>query len=150
MYISQDLARINLGYKFIMYKHGPFSFDLKDELAAMRASNVLKLDFPQKDYGPSINTTTFGAQLYEIYREEIGEIEQANAFVAEWLATSDVKELEKVATAYFVTRKHPGASILDRAKRVNTLKPHVNIEEAEAALRMVDKKRESAKGRLTK
>ena len=33
-YIVQDLAKLNIGYKFVIYKHGPFSFDLSSELSA--------------------------------------------------------------------------------------------------------------------
>jgi len=33
----QDLTRIPMGFDFILYKHGPFSFDLRDELTSLRA-----------------------------------------------------------------------------------------------------------------
>ena len=61
IFIIQDIAKSNLGYKFVMYKHGPYSFDLKNELAAMKASDVIEFTFPQEGYGPSIKATKFGA-----------------------------------------------------------------------------------------
>jgi hypothetical protein len=144
MYISQDLARANLGYKFIMYKHGPFSFELKDELSAMRASNMIELTFPRKDYGPSIGLTSFGERIYQVNQENIDRYEAVNSFVADWLSKNDVRSLEKIATAYYVTKRHPRESITARAKRVTSLKPHVDVAAAEAALRVVDQKRAEA------
>src|ERR1700730_12290034 len=80
MYISQDLAKANFGYKFIMYKHGPFSFDLKDELAAMRATGIIEFTFPQHGYGPSIRVTKFGERIYDTNRENIESYRPANEF----------------------------------------------------------------------
>lgn len=148
MYISQDLAKANFGYKFIMHKHGPFSFDLKDELAAMRASNIVDFAFPQRDYGPSIRPTDFGERVYCTNQESIEKYKRINVFVADWLATSDVRQLEKVATAYYVTKKHPRDPVAERAKKISSLKPHVDTFAAEAAIRTVDQKRAEAKDRI--
>ena len=35
-YFLQHLMGVPLAFDFILYKHGPFSFDLRDELTAMR------------------------------------------------------------------------------------------------------------------
>jgi len=145
MYISQDLAKANLGYKFIMYKHGPFSFDLKDELAAMRANGIIELVFPQQGYGPTIHVTTFGERIYETNLENIEIYRKTNEFVAKWLAASDVRSLEKLATAYYVTKKNPRDPIMVRAKKINILKPHVDMIAAEEAIKIIEQKREQAK-----
>src|SRR6516225_10114425 len=52
----QDLMCVPLGFDFILYKHGPFSFDLRDELTSLRADGLIKLE-PQWGYGPRIATT---------------------------------------------------------------------------------------------
>ncbi len=145
MYISQDLAKANFGYKFVMYKHGPFSFDLKDELSAMRANGIIEFVFPQQDYGPSIRVTKFGERVYKMNLENIEDFQRTNAFVADWLAASDVRSLEKVATAYYVTKKNPRDPVSERAKKISSLKPHVDILAAEEAIKIVDQKREQAK-----
>ncbi|MCL6557372.1 MAG: hypothetical protein K6U74_00970, partial [Firmicutes bacterium] len=33
-YFLQAMLGVPLGFEFILYKHGPFSFDLRDELTA--------------------------------------------------------------------------------------------------------------------
>jgi uncharacterized protein YwgA len=144
MYISQDLSKANLGYKFIMYKHGPFSFELKDELAAMRATGIIEYAFPQRDYGPSIKVTSFGMRIFDVHRDNIVIQDRTNEFVAKWLATSDVRNLEKLATAYYVTQKNPRDPIIVRAKKINSLKPHVDVVAAEEAIKIVEQKRQQA------
>lgn len=150
LYILQDLSKASLGYKFIIYKHGPYSFELNSELAAMRASNILELQFPRKDYGPSIVPTAFGNRILEVNRENIRGFEPAIEFLADWFAANDVRHLEKVATAYFITQKNPRAPSMARAQQLNTLKPHVSIQAAEEAVRIVDEKLAIAKSKLGK
>ena len=145
MYILQDLSKSNFSYKFLIYKHGPYSFELNNELAAMRAANILEFLFPREGYGPSIGPTKFGEKVLEVNEENIREFSPFVEFLADWFATSDVRHLEKVATAYFVTQKNPRVPAIERAKKLNSLKPHVDIQAAEEAVRIVDEKRKEAK-----
>lgn len=148
VYILQDLSRSNFGYKFVLYKHGPFSFELKAELSAMRSSEIIVFHFPREGYGPSIIATDFGEKVYETNRENIGKYVQVNEFLANWFAANDVRHLEKVATAYFVTKKNPRDPMQERARRISFLKPHVDILAAEEAVRIVDQKREEARRQI--
>lgn len=148
LFILQDATKSNLSYKFVMYKHGPYSFDLKNELAAMKASNLIEFKFPVEGYGPSIAVTAFGERLYEVNKDNIHKYQKMSQFIADWFASEDVRYLERVATAYFVTSKHPREPISSRAKRINSLKPHVDIAAAEEAVRIVDEKRTEVKRRI--
>jgi hypothetical protein len=145
LYILQDISKSNFGYKFVIYKHGPYSFELNNELAAMRSTNILEFQFPREGYGPSIAPTKFGERIYDVNAENIRKYAPVVEFLADWFATSDVRHLEKVATAYFVTMKNPRLSSIERAKKLNSLKPHVDIHAAEEAVRIVDAKRLEAK-----
>ena len=69
-------------------------------------------------------------------------------FLADWFSSSDVRHLEKIATAYYVTSKNPRVPALERAKKLSSLKPHVDIQAAEEAVRIVDEKRKQAKAEL--
>ena len=148
LFILQDMSRSNFGYKFIIYKHGPFSFELSNELTAMRALGILELDFPRDGYGPSIRLTPFGERVYEANKENIDRYVPLMEFLAEWFGDNDVRYLEKVATAYYVTAKNPRDPAPERAKKLNSLKPHVDIHAAEDALLVVDAKRKEAKQQL--
>ncbi len=148
MYILQDLSKSNFGYKYVIYKHGPYSFELNNELAAMRSANIFEFQFPKEGYGPSIVATKFGERVYEVNEENIRAYAPVVEFLANWFATSDVRHLEKVATAYFVTLKNPRVPASERAKKLNSLKPHVDILSAEEAVRIVDEKRVQARDQL--
>ncbi len=148
IYILQDLLKSNLGYKFVIYKHGPYSFELNSEVSSMKASNILDFVFPREGYGPTIVATAFGERVYEVNRGNIEQFMRANDFLADWFAASDVKYLEKLATAYYVTKKHPREAVAERAKRINALKPHVDVRAAEEAIKIVDQKREEARRHL--
>lgn len=41
-YFLQELLEVPMGFEFILYKHGPFSFDLSDEITAMRSNALLQ------------------------------------------------------------------------------------------------------------
>jgi uncharacterized protein YwgA len=148
LYILQDLSKSSFGYKFVIYKHGPYSFELNNELAAMRAANILEFQFPREGYGPRISPTKFGEKVLNVHAENIREYTPFARFLADWFANSDVRHLEKVATAYFVTQKNPRAPANERAKKLSSLKPHVDIHAAEDAVRIVDEKRKLAKVKL--
>src|SRR5690242_3103935 len=83
-YLVQDISKSRLGYKFVIYKHGPYSSDLKGELTAMKASEVIDFYFRQEGYGPSIKPTKFGERLYEVNKEEVGRFAKINDFVVDW------------------------------------------------------------------
>lgn len=144
-FILQNLSKSKMGYKFVIYKHGPYSFDLKSELTAMKASEIIDVTFPQEGYGPSLKATKFGDRLYEVNKDDVVKYSRLNEFVANWFGSKDVRYLEKVATAYFITSKYPREAVESRAKRLHSLKPHVDLHAAEEAVRIVDQKRQEAK-----
>ena len=48
-FFVQELMGVPMEFRFILYKHGPFSFDLRDELTALRANGLLGLE--PRSYG---------------------------------------------------------------------------------------------------
>jgi hypothetical protein len=50
-YLLSELRGVDFDFDFILYKHGPFSFELRDELAGMQAEGPLQL-FPQPPLWP--------------------------------------------------------------------------------------------------
>src|SRR2546430_1994827 len=71
MLILQDMSKSNFGYKFVIYKHGPYSFDFSSELISMRAAGILEFYFPREGYGPSIQVTGFGERVYNVNKENL-------------------------------------------------------------------------------
>lgn len=136
-YFLQELLRVPLGFQFILYKHGPYSFDLNDEITALRADLLLsvKLNPP---YGPSLMPAPGAEAIHERFPRTIREQRGAIQFVAERLAKKNVSELEKLATALFVTRNEMAGDAESRARKIHELKPHVRLEEARTAVQIAD------------
>jgi uncharacterized protein YwgA len=105
-------------YKFVIYKHGPYSFDLSNELTEMRAAGILELHFPREGYGPSILATDFGERVYRVNKENVEKYDAVSKFLADWFSGSDVRHLERIATAYFVTAKNPRDPAMERARKL--------------------------------
>ena len=139
MYFLQELFRVPTGFEFVLYKYGPFSFDLRDELTALRADGLLKLAFQAPPYGPSIAPTDQGKRLRERFPRTLGEHRGHIRFVAEMFGPSRVAHLERLATALYVTRKSGAtASVEERARELTRLKPHVPCSMAAASVEELD------------
>jgi hypothetical protein len=134
----QELMEVPLGFEFILYKHGPFSFDLRDELTSYRADELIVLE-PQWPYGPRIATTSRSSYIQGINSKTLAQYKSCISFVAEKFANKGVADLERLATAYYLTqRAEAGTSVAKRAKEITEVKPHISKEDAQAAVKDVD------------
>src|SRR6056297_2872002 len=97
-YFLEDFFDIDLDYEFILYKHGPFSFDLRDELGALRADDFIVME-PRRPFGASFKPGKRADLLENKYNDLIIEYEGKLGFIVNKLANRSVKEFEKVATA---------------------------------------------------
>src|SRR5207302_6094366 len=87
--VLQELMRVPLGFDFILYKHGPFSFDLRDELTSMRADELVRLE-PQWPYRPRITTTDRSEYMQRLFSRTLGSYDERISFVAEKLGMKGV------------------------------------------------------------
>jgi len=146
VYFLQSMLNVPTGFDFILYKHGPFSFDLRDELTAMRADDLIGLEV-QSPYGPSLRLCPAGREVAnELYRITTAQYKDQVDFVAGRISNRGVSELERLGTALYlyVTKEEmgPGSSpesVEIRAGEMHRLKPHVSVEQAQLALSEVDK-----------
>lgn len=139
IYFLQEMLGVPTCYDFILYKHGPFSFDLRDELGVMRANMIIQLQSKPYPYGPSHLPGEAAERIKELYPKTTKEYERQIDFIARKLAALHVAELERLATALYVTLEKAGnKTVQDRARRINELKPHVKIEEALQAVEEVE------------
>jgi uncharacterized protein YwgA len=137
-YFLQELLDVPTGFLFIFYKHGPFSFDLRDELTAMRADGLLELRPRSLPYGPSLIATQRGRSLETLYTHTLEQYDKKLDFVAEKLGDKGVADLEQLATALYVTMEQPDGNKNTKAKRIHGLKPHVSVKESKSAIETLD------------
>ena len=136
VYFLQDLHQVPVGYDFVLYKHGPYSFDLHDELIEMKAYGLLVTE-PRSPYGPTLKPGERANALLE-RRQRLGSLypEQVEE-VAKRFGNATATDLEHLATALFITKRQRSAS-RDRATTLNRLKPHISIRDAQSAVAAVD------------
>lgn len=125
----QELLGIQMGYDFILYKFGPFSFELRSDLVQMRARLMLDVE-PRIEYGPSFTLGPRG----ELAADRSEQYEEAVNFISKEMSRKDTRTLERLSTAFYVQRKNPELSDIEVANRVCELKPHISFEQAHRAV----------------
>jgi hypothetical protein len=145
VFFLQELFDVPTGFRFIFYKYGPFSRDLRGELSTMRGDGFLDV-VPSPPYGPKLMLTESAReQLIKRRAEAIRPYGGSLTFVADQLASLGVGDLERLAAALWVRRRLSDATEDMQAARINKLKPHVSVDSAREALRDVAEMERAAK-----
>lgn len=130
-YYLKELLAVPVEASFLLYKHGPFSFDLREQLTDMEGLGFIKWNsFPP--YGPSVAEGPFGEQLRAKFSDFSEKYAAQIDFIASRLAHHNVASLERIATALYVTMEGYQGSA--RVARIIELKPHVEVPLAEKAV----------------
>lgn len=130
VFLFRDLAGVPSEYEFTLYKHGPFSFELRNELNEMLAFGILALHPNPYPYGPSFEVTPSGRQFQSRFPKTSAKYRAAVEFVARAVGEKNAVELERMSTALLVTRERPGLDDEKVAHLVTELKPHVSFAQA--------------------
>ncbi|MBN2717053.1 MAG: hypothetical protein JXX14_14475 [Deltaproteobacteria bacterium] len=138
LYLAQELLDVPTAFEFILYKHGPFSFGFREELGKLRADGLLDLEPQPRPFGPRFLTTKRSKEIEARFPRTIDNVDEKLNFIAGKLGGKGVSDLEKLATALFVTKNYPDcSSITMRAEKLHELKPHVSISDAQTALEQI-------------
>ena len=136
-YFLQRLMEVPLGFEFILYKHGPFSFELRDELTALRADGLLTLEHDNR-YSPRILTTEKSHDIQDRFPNMLAKYESSISFVARCLGPKGVVQLERLGTALYVRFEGDGAPD-KQVRQITNLKPHISGPDARRAVKEVDR-----------
>jgi uncharacterized protein YwgA len=137
-YLLSKLCGIDFDFDFILYKHGPFSFELRDELASMRADGLLQGVSPSPRYGPQLLVTERGHQVEGGFQKTMERYGESLDWIAETLGSRGVMDLERLATALWMTREDPTSSVQARAEAVCKVKPHISLDDAVESVTEID------------
>jgi len=138
VYVCQEGLGVPLAYDFILYKHGPFSFDLRKDLGNMEADRLLETWLRPYPYGPSLSPGPLAGTLLEQFPKTVARYSRQLNFIADHLAQRGVVELERLTTALYVGRELRLRGVKERVDTVRRLKPHIAPDEALEAVRSVD------------
>jgi hypothetical protein len=83
--------------------------------------------------------TTRGERLEQSFAKTMHRYGPSLDWIAGELANRGVMDLERLATAMWMTRESPTGSVGDRAEAVTRVKPHISKEDAELAVEEVDR-----------
>ncbi len=121
-------------FSFILYKHGPFSFDLRDDLENMRAYDLIKYEMVPVGYGARIILNTQNAP--KLTAELSASCKAAIQKAVDEIKNANVAELEQLATALYFTRDEPKGD--QRVEAIVGVKPHISRADAASAVHRID------------
>lgn len=134
-FLLQDGMGVDVGYEFVLYKHGPFSFPLRNELHGLVGDSLIGHDLKPAPYGPSLRVTEVGEAFLERHRNMLDYYEKEIEETASVVGSSGVMRLERLATALMLARKEPTASDSYLVERLREIKPHIDVDRAMDAVR---------------
>ena len=102
------------------------------------ADGLLENETRPYPYGPSLNPTEPGNNVHEHFPKTIDKYSRELAFIAEYLGDKSVVELERMGTALYISTQNDDKKPEEKAAEINRLKPHVQLEDAVAAVREVE------------
>lgn len=82
-FLLEDGCDVPLDFDSVLYKYGPFSFDLHDELEDLRAQGFIRLEPQAYPYGPRIAVTERGQHLLERHPKTLRHSQ------ASWITSPD-------------------------------------------------------------
>lgn len=139
-YFVEMLSDHCLGLEFVLYKHGPFSFELNELLSFMGSLRFLEDEIANPRYGPRLRPNPDASRML---REQFGklsnELKDVTSFVVNHLASYGIVSLERLGTALYFTRQEPIEDRQARAAQIHKVKPHISEQEALQAVDQVDK-----------
>lgn len=144
VFFLDEMLKVPTSFEFILYIHGPFSFELRDELTAMRADRILELIIPaDKKYGSSLRPGDLADKVEELYPKASKKYAEKIEFIASTVAWKSVAELERLSTALFLSN-HRESKGKDLSRYLNQLKPHISVEDAKIAFKEVKRLKHKA------
>lgn len=126
-----EAAGASLPFTFVLYKHGPYSFDLAAELQQMKSYDALVSE-ARSPFGETIRpggTAAFVNEQAKLTDSEVIAVQH----VCDFIGTKGVTELERLATAAWIRSRENIRDTANVAARLNVLKPHVGKESAAQA-----------------
>ena len=139
VFFLQELTNINLEFNYILYKHGPFSFELREKLNEMIAEKKLNIEptHPNR-YGPTYIIGDIGKKLDKYLKPLIEEYSDKINIAGGIIGNRTVASIEPLSTALFLIKKYENWSNNKRAKYMEALKPHITFESAKRAIEKIE------------
>ena len=135
MFLINEATPVQVPFDFVLYKHGPYSFDIENELEQMKSYDAVVVQ-PISGYGVELRPSENATLVSRLAPLTASEKDSVDA-ICHFVGNKGVIELERLATAVWIRNRDHIADHHEVALRINALKPHIKIPEAEAADQLV-------------
>jgi uncharacterized protein YwgA len=133
-FIAKTKREVPFESDFVLYKHGPFSFDMNKSIGHMLTRGVLTA-YTNPGYGPSFR---LNEALWRAIDKTVGgyfdQFETDLGIICDITAGKNVAELERIATAVYVIDSFPDVAPDEQAATICKLKPHISRDLAIQAI----------------
>ena len=127
-----DSGKVEVPFNFLLYKHGPYSFDIESELEQMKSYDAVEVSPNANGYGVVLKAGQMSK--YALDKAPISsQVKEAINKVCKFIGSNPVKILERLATASWIYHQEKIADPIMMAERLHELKPHIKIEDAKSA-----------------
>ena len=138
VYFLQNLLNVPLNLPFLLYKYGPYSFELDAEIQEMYNYGALQFDSMPLTYGPGYKLGPSSDDLLKRFGKIAEKYKKEINFVASKISPNSIFKLERLGTAMYVSTTPDEVKLSkttkEKIKRICQLKPHLNPEEVQNAL----------------
>jgi uncharacterized protein YwgA len=135
VFLIQEVLGVETNFEFILYKHGPFSFELRDSINGMVSDGLIEAVIRNSGYGATLLPTADSENFLQRFPKTLLRYGPQIQFVADHIRNRGVNELERLATAVFVINRFDHLrSDEDRAQEIVELKPHISVYDAKEAV----------------
>ena len=138
VYFLQNLLNVPLKLPFLLYKYGPYSFELDAELQEMYNYGALQFDSIPSTYGSGYMLGPSSKDLLKRFGKYVKKHKNEINFVASKISPRGIFELERLGTAMYVSTTPEevkwNKTKKQRIKRICQLKPHLKSNEVQEAL----------------
>lgn len=130
VFLLQEVAGVPTGFEFVLYKYGPFSFDLRDELDEMKAEQLLDVQVQPQPYGPRLAPSDLAGKVEASRQAELDPHLEQLERIADVVKGRGVTDLEALATAVLLASEDGDEELASHLRRK---KPHIGERKAESA-----------------
>ena len=128
LFLVSAATPVNVPFEFVLYKHGPYSFDVEAELEEMLSYGAVVIETDPDGYGVVLRPGANASLIKRLVRLP-GEDEQAIEQVCVFIGERRVTELEPIATAAWIRVREQIDDPQYVAQRLRDLKPHISLPE---------------------
>lgn len=129
-------GKVDVPFNYVLYKHGPFSFDLDEEIEVMRSYAAISVA-PQRGFGVTLSPSSKSSHA-KLKAPLSPNEERVIADMCAKIGASNVSSLERLATAAWIRTREKLHDEDEIASRLHDLKPHIPKEAALKAAQRIE------------